>query len=126
MRTKAPFTRPPTVGIVGAGVSGLRCADILLEHGFGVTILEARDRIGGRVCQTSLISGQLVDLGANWIHGTDHNPILDLAEETSTETHDWGEDSTIFDEDGKLLEDGKALNETLWNIIVQAFKVSTP
>lgn len=37
------------VGIVGAGISGLRCADILLAHGFQVTILEARDRIGGRV-----------------------------------------------------------------------------
>jgi len=38
------------VGIVGAGTSGLRCADILLQNGFQVTILEARDRIGGKVC----------------------------------------------------------------------------
>lgn len=40
---------PSHVGIIGAGVSGLRCASILLEQGFRVTILEARDRIGGRV-----------------------------------------------------------------------------
>ena len=39
----------PHVGIIGAGVSGLRCATVLLEQGFDVTIIEARDRIGGRV-----------------------------------------------------------------------------
>jgi monoamine oxidase len=43
------------VCIVGAGISGLRCADILLSHGFKVTILEARDRIGGRVSHFSSV-----------------------------------------------------------------------
>ena len=37
------------VCIVGAGVSGLRCAGVLLEHGVEVVIVEARDRVGGRV-----------------------------------------------------------------------------
>jgi phytoene dehydrogenase-like protein len=41
------------VCIVGAGISGLRCADVLISNGFKVTILEARDRIGGRVCYFS-------------------------------------------------------------------------
>lgn len=35
-----------------------------------------------------------------------------------------GEEFNIFDEDGKLLEDGKSLNDTMWGIIVQAFKHS--
>jgi phytoene dehydrogenase-like protein len=39
----------PRVGIIGAGISGLRCADLLIQNGAQVTILEARDRIGGRV-----------------------------------------------------------------------------
>jgi UDP-galactopyranose mutase len=43
----------PHIGIVGAGISGLRCADILIQNGARVTILEARDRIGGRVCLPS-------------------------------------------------------------------------
>lgn len=43
----------PHIGIVGAGVAGLRCADILLQHGAKVTILEGRDRVGGRVSSYS-------------------------------------------------------------------------
>lgn len=39
----------PHVCVIGAGISGLRCADVLLQNGFQVTILEARGRIGGRV-----------------------------------------------------------------------------
>ncbi|KAI6714436.1 hypothetical protein JHW43_003096 [Diplocarpon mali] len=124
IRRKGLLVAPPTICIVGAGISGLRCADVLLKSGLDVTILEARDRIGGRVYQTPLFSGQLVDLGANWIHGTDHNPILDLSKETGTVIHDWREDFNVFDETGKLLKDGKSMNDTLWEIIVQAFKYS--
>jgi heterodisulfide reductase subunit A-like polyferredoxin len=41
--------KKPRVCIVGAGLAGLRCAEILIEDGVEVTILEARDRLGGRV-----------------------------------------------------------------------------
>ena len=39
----------PHVGIIGAGMAGLRCAEVLIQHGIQVTIIEGRDRIGGRV-----------------------------------------------------------------------------
>jgi hypothetical protein len=48
----------PHICIVGAGVAGLRCAEVLLQHGANVTILEGRDRVGGRVCQSGLNSGK--------------------------------------------------------------------
>lgn len=53
--TEAPMIRRtigkiPHICVVGAGVAGLRCADVLLQHGAKVTILEGRDRVGGRVC----------------------------------------------------------------------------
>ena len=41
------------VCVVGAGLAGMRCAEILIEKGVRVTILEARDRLGGRVSATS-------------------------------------------------------------------------
>lgn len=44
-----PADATPHICIVGAGISGLRCADILLQQGFQVTMLEGRNRIGGRV-----------------------------------------------------------------------------
>ncbi|CZR53103.1 related to anon-37cs protein [Phialocephala subalpina] len=112
------------IGIIGGGISGLRCADVLLEQGFEVTILEARDRLGGRMHQSVLPSGHVVDLGPNWIHGTDDNPILDLANVTNTTTHSWEEDSNIFDEHGKLLSNGDELSGIFWGIVMEAFKYS--
>lgn len=61
LRTAVAKSRQISVGIVGAGFAGLRCADVLLRHGFKVTILEARNRLGGRVAQSNHL-GHLVDL----------------------------------------------------------------
>jgi uncharacterized protein with NAD-binding domain and iron-sulfur cluster len=96
----------------------------LLQYGFKVTVLEARDRVGGRAHQETLPSGHLVDLGPNWIHGTDYNPILDLAKTTKTAMHTWGEKLKVFGADGSLLGEGKEYNDLMWKIIAQAFKYS--
>jgi len=67
--------------IIGAGVAGLAAARQLAGRGANVTILEARDRIGGRVW-TDRTLGTPVDLGASWIHGdSGKNPIRRLADE---------------------------------------------
>jgi len=86
--------------------------------------LEARDRIGGRIHQTKLSPGYTVDLGPNWIHGTDNNPILDLAKRTETQTHTWEDLINVFDENGDLLTDGTQLSEDMWGIIIKAFQHS--
>lgn len=44
-----PLGKVPHVAIVGAGIAGLRCADVLIHNGARVTIFEARNRVGGRV-----------------------------------------------------------------------------
>ncbi|KAK0667051.1 hypothetical protein QBC41DRAFT_324751 [Cercophora samala] len=115
--------------IIGAGISGLRCADILLSKGFKVTILEARDRIGGRICQSNEL-GYTVDIGPNWIHAwTDSDvphPIYKLATDTNTPLHRWNTKQLIYDSSGKTIPEEltERLSTTLWDIISQAFKFS--
>ncbi|KAI1631436.1 hypothetical protein F4809DRAFT_654016 [Biscogniauxia mediterranea] len=98
------------VGIVGARVSGFRCVEILLRQSFTVAILEARDRIGGRICQSDEL-GYTVD---------------NLADETNTPLHHWNSKQLIYDSLGTLLPDEKAerLSTLLWEIITEACEVS--
>lgn len=49
IRVRGETPERPHIGVIGAGLAGLRCAEVLLDGGARVTILEARDRIGGRV-----------------------------------------------------------------------------
>lgn len=53
LRRTLSHGRKPRVCIVGAGVAGMRCAQILGQKGVDVTVFEARDRTGGRVCISS-------------------------------------------------------------------------
>ncbi|XP_042727702.1 spermine oxidase isoform X2 [Lagopus leucura] len=73
--------RQPRIVVIGAGLAGLSAAKALLESGFtDVTILEATDRIGGRV-QSVKLGHATFELGATWIHGSHGNPVYHLAED---------------------------------------------
>ena len=99
----ASAARSRSVIVVGAGPAGLAAARQLTVDGFAVTVLEARDRIGGRAW-TSDALGVPVDLGASWIHGIDGNPMTDLARAAGVElvlTRDSA--YATFDVDGRRL-----------------------
>ncbi len=62
-------TESADVVIIGAGVAGLTAARLLADAGLRVLLLEARDRVGGRVWTTHSRDGVPVELGAEFIHG---------------------------------------------------------
>ncbi|KAI0468090.1 flavin-containing amine oxidoreductase [Xylaria cf. heliscus] len=115
--------RLPRIGVIGAGFSGLRCADVLLQHGFDVTLIEGRNRLGGRVHQVPLTPDHLVDAGPNWIHGTNNNPMMELAKKTNTATSSPAANTSVVDETGEMLPspDAKNYTEMMWDIIGTAF-----
>ncbi len=60
------------VVVVGAGYAGLTAAEVLSEAGLEVTVLEARDRVGGRVHTATVADGLAIDHGGQWVGRTQH------------------------------------------------------
>ncbi|WP_165183994.1 flavin monoamine oxidase family protein [Caulobacter soli] len=64
------------VAIIGAGAAGLAAAATLASSPLNVVVLEAQGRIGGRA-HTVPLAGLSLDLGCEWLHSADHNPLVD-------------------------------------------------
>ena len=92
--------------VVGAGMAGLSAARILHDAGYVVTLLEGRDRIGGRVWTSRKWADAPMDLGGSWIHGVRGNPLTALADEIDAPRLPTDYDSAVlYDADGRLLGD---------------------
>lgn len=88
--------------VLGAGMAGLGAARVLHDAGVRVTVIEARDRIGGRTHTSHLWPDLPVDMGASWIHGTKGNPMTALAREVGLKlTATDYKRSVTYDTDGR-------------------------
>lgn len=79
MQTPLSAANPPNVLVIGAGMAGLAAARSLSDQGLKVRVIEARERIGGRIHTSRVWPEYPLDLGASWIHGQTQNPITKLA-----------------------------------------------
>ncbi|KAK3938989.1 hypothetical protein QBC46DRAFT_459890 [Diplogelasinospora grovesii] len=96
-------------------------AGLLAAAGFEVTVLEARDRVGGRIHQTPRL-GLPIDIGASWIHGTRGNPLVALAEKAGATTVACGAVDSICGTNGEWLSRDLARHryEEVWEILEMA------
>src|SRR4051794_20763042 len=101
-----PVRHDADVIIVGAGISGMIAARRVLEAGLTPLVLEADERVGGRILPQEAVPGVPIELGAQWI-GDTHQRMFALAAELGVETYpqyDEGETSYELDGSGVLRE----------------------
>src|SRR3984893_13477875 len=72
--------------VVGAGVARLSAARRLRDRGKSVALLEARDRVGGRVWNRTAADGSVVSVGGTWLGKRQHR-MFDLCREFGLEVY---------------------------------------
>ncbi len=81
------FASDVDVAVIGAGAAGIGAARRLAQDGARrVLVLEARDRVGGRV-HTVSPAGFALDRGAEWLHSADRNPLSPVAQSLGFSVH---------------------------------------
>jgi polyamine oxidase len=100
--------------VIGAGIAGLTAARRLSDAQYQVVVLEARDRIGGRIHTVDDL-GVPIDLGGSWIHGSRGNPLTRLAREIGARTVRTNYDSlSLYSSAGEVSDRDAARGERGW------------
>lgn len=107
-------TKQKSVVIIGAGISGLAAAYKLKQNGVSVTIIEARNRIGGRIFTHKFNDANLTcELGAEWV-GMSHTRLIELCKEfgLTLENHQFETDLIL---NGEHKKSGQWVFSPEWN-----------
>ncbi len=91
--------------VLGAGIAGLACARTLAERGQRVCLVEATDRLGGRIL-THRVANQVVELGAEFVHGRPPELLTLIAEAGLTLVERTG--TQVSFDDGHLTAEGSS------------------
>lgn len=109
--------------VIGAGIAGLTAASELQKQGKSVVVLEARDRLGGRIFSQK-IGHEVYDLGASWIHGIEANPIWSIVQQNQIETMVFNYNESIYYQSNGQLFDSteKLIFEKSLDYVLHQFK----
>jgi monoamine oxidase len=97
-----PATRDADLAVVGAGLAGLAAAREAVAAGSSALVLEARDRVGGRVLNEDIGGGDVVEVGGQWI-GPTQDRLAAVARELGVETFPtYGEGENVIEYAGRV------------------------
>uniref|UniRef100_A0A8C2GPE5 [histone-H3]-N(6),N(6)-dimethyl-L-lysine(4) FAD-dependent demethylase n=1 Tax=Cyprinus carpio TaxID=7962 RepID=A0A8C2GPE5_CYPCA len=98
-----PESQHNKVLVIGAGAAGLAAARQLQNFGMQVVVLEARERIGGRVWDDASL-GVTVGCGAQIVNGCVNNPIALMCEQLGLRMHTLGVRCELIQEGGRVTD----------------------
>ena len=115
-----PVRKHGRVIVIGAGIAGLIAAQQLTQFGMDVTILEARDRVGGRVV-TFRKGNFIADLGSTVVTGLGGNPVAILAKQINMQLHKIKQKCPLYEANGNTVpKDKDEMVEREFNRLLEA------
>nr|XP_022909614.1 lysine-specific histone demethylase 1A-like [Onthophagus taurus] len=101
-----PAKKYGKVIVIGAGIAGLAAAQQLQQFGLEVIVLEARDRVGGRIA-TFRKGNYIADLGAMVVTGLGGNPVTTLSKQIDMELHRIRQKCPLYQSNGATVDKDK-------------------
>lgn len=92
--------------VIGAGIAGLAAAQQMQQFGLEVIVLEARDRVGGRIA-TFRKGNYIADLGAMVVTGLGGNPVTTLSKQIDMELHRIRQKCPLYQSTGVTVDKDK-------------------